>query len=350
MNDRVEKSPGDISQGEISPRDISPNIGLDLVRATEAAALAAGRWAGLGKPDEAESVGTRAMVRILQKIEMDGIVVLGEAERASLGEGTAIATGQRLGTGRGPAVDVLAKALEGSRLLAGGYPGALAAVAVAPAGSIRTPPGIHYMEKIIVNEEVAAALVPECLDAPAAWTLALVARAKGKQVRDLVVFVLDRPRHVDLVAEIRAAGAHVLLRSGGDLAGALMAGLRDCTVDLLMGTGGVVQGLLAACAVKAAGGAMLGRLSPQSPEDEAVLRAEPPETRRIRTVDDLVKGKIAFFATTAITDGPLLHGVHYRGRRAESNSVIMRAEIGVRRIIQTEHLLTEEGQGGPDAG
>ena len=321
--------------------EISPNIGLDQARATEAAALAAGRWAGLGNPAEAERVSTEAMIRVLQRIEMNGVVALGEAERVSPGKGMGFATGQRLGTGRGPTVDVLAKAIEGSRLLAGGYPGALSTVAMAPAGSIRTPPGIYYMEKLIANEEVASALVPECLDAPAAWTLALVARAKGKQVRDLVVFVLDRPRHADLVAEIRAAGAHVLLRSGGDLAGSLMAGLRDCAVDLLMGTGGAVQGLLAACAIKAAGGAMLGRLAPQSPEDEAILRAEPPEIRGIRTAGELVKGNIAFFAATAITDGPLLHGVHYRGRRAESNSIIMRAEIGVRRIIQTEHWLDE---------
>ncbi len=247
-----------------------------------------------------------------------------------------------MGTGRGVAVDVLVKPLEGSRLLASAYPGALSAVAVAPAGSIRTPSGIHTMEKLIVNEEVASALVPECLDAPAAWTLALVARAKGKQVRDLVVFILDRPRHADLVAEIRAAGAHVLLRTGGDLAGSLMAGLRDSTVDLLMGTGGAVQGLLAACAVKAAGGAMLGRLAPQNPGEEAILHAAAPEFRGIRSADELVKGKIAFFSATAITDGPLLHGVRYHGSRAESNTIIMRTENGVRRILLTEHLLQEE--------
>lgn len=342
MNSHRDVAPGDVSQGNVSPGDVSPNIGLDLARATEAAALAAGRWAGLGRPEDAERVGTQAMTRVLRNVEMDGVVSLGEADRAGLGEGVAFTSGQRLGAGRGPAVDVLAKALEGSRLLAGGYPGALAAIAVAPAGAIRTPAGVHYMEKLIVNEEVAAALVPECLDAPAAWTLALVARAKGKQVRDLVVFVLERPRHADLVAEIRAAGAHVLLRAGGDLAGSLMAGLRDCTVDLLMGTGGAVQGLLAACAVKAAGGAMLGRLAPQNPAEEAALRAAAPEFRAIRSADELVKGKIAFFAATAITDGPLLHGVRYHGRRAVSNTIIMCAEVSVQRIILTEHLLQEE--------
>jgi fructose-1,6-bisphosphatase II len=179
------------------------------------------------------------------------------------------------------------------------------------------------------------------MDAPAAWTLALVARAKGKQVRDLVVFVLDRPRHVDLVNEIRAAGAHVLLRSGGDLAGSLMASLRECSADLLMGTGGVQQGLMAACAIKAAGGAMLGRLAPQDAEEKARLLAAAPEFQRIRTVDELVPGKIAFFAATGITDSPLLHGVHYRGHRAASNSIIMRAESGVSRLLETEHWLSE---------
>jgi fructose-1,6-bisphosphatase II len=237
-------------------------------------------------------------------------------------------------------VDLLADALEGGRLLAGGYPGALSTLAVAPRGAIWNPRGARYMDKIVVNAEVAPALVPECLDAPAAWTLALVARAKGKQVRDLVVFVLDRPRHADLVAEIRAAGAHVLLRAGGDVAGALMACLRDGKVDLLMGTGGVPQGLMAACAVKAARGAMLGRLAAEHSKGEAA-RAEDPEARRIRTADEIVTGPYAFFVATGITDSPLLNGVRYHGPRAESNSIILRAETGIRRTIFAEHWLGE---------
>ncbi len=192
---------------------LSPNLGLDLVRATEAAALSAGRWAGLGRQDEAERAATAAMHSILQNIEMDGRLCLGEEAR--LGQDATFATGQQLGTGHGPAVDVLADAIDGRRLLAGGYPGALSVVAVAPRGAIWFPAATRYMEKIVVAADVAPALTPECLDAPAGWTLALIARAKGKQVRNLVVFVLDRPRHADLVAEIRAAGAHVLLRSGG---------------------------------------------------------------------------------------------------------------------------------------
>ncbi len=321
---------------------LSPNLGLDLVRATEAAALSAGRWAGLGQLDEAERVAAEAMNRVLGNIEMDGRLCVGEEAR--LGEHATFVTGQRLGTGRGPQVDVLADAIDGRRLLAGGYPGALSALAIAPRGAIWLPRATRYMEKIVAGADVAQALVPECLDAPAAWTLALVARAKGKQVRDLVVFVLDRPRHADLVAEIRAAGAHVLLRAGGDIAGALLAGLRDGKVDLLMGTGGVPQGMLAACAVKAMRGAMLGRLIAMNAEEEAALRAGPPEDRHIRSVDELVTGTQVFFAATAITDNPLLNGVRYQGSRAETASILLRAETGIRRIILAEHLLEAESR------
>jgi fructose-1,6-bisphosphatase II len=169
----------------------------------------------------------------------------------------------------------------------------------------------------------------------------LVARAKGKQVRDLVVFVLDRPRHADLVAEIRAAGSHVLLRSGGDLAGALMAGVRDGKVDLLMGSGGVSQGMLAACAVKATGGEMLVRLTAQTPEEEARLLAGDADMRRIHSLTELVKGKCVFFVATGITDSPLLNGIRYHGPRAESSSIILRAETGIRRTLLTEHRVSE---------
>jgi fructose-1,6-bisphosphatase II len=321
------------------PCDLSPNLGLDLVRATEAAALAAARWTGLGRLEEAERAATTAMRAVLQGIAVDGVVCLGEEGRQ--GEAATFAPGQPLGASNGPAVDVLVEALEGRRLLAGGYPGALSAVAVAPRGAIWAPRGVRYMEKIVVNVDVAPALAPECLDAPAAWTLALVARAKGKQVRDLVVFVLDRTRHADLVAEIRAAGSHVMLRSGGDLAGALMACLRDGKVDLLMGSGGVPQGMLAACAVKATGGAMLVRLAAQTPEEAEKLKGCDPDDLRIRSLDELVAGRCAFFVATGITDSPLLNGVRYHGPRAESNSIILRAETGIRRTILTEHCISE---------
>lgn len=319
--------------------ELPSNMGLDLVRATELAALSAGRWSGLGRPDEAEHAAAGAMRRALNLIHMDGVLCQGEESRR--GGGAMFVTGEHLGAGRGPAVDVLADALEGGRLLGGGYPGALSVVAVAPRGAIWNPHGVPYMEKIVTDAEVGAALTPECMDAPAAWTLALVARAKQKEVRDLVVFVLDRPRHADLVAEIRAAGARVLLRSGGDVAGALMACLRGGSVDLLMGTGGTPQGLMTACAVKAARGAMLGRLSARTADEAAILRKADPDASRIRTADEIVDSPYAFFVATGITDSPLLSGVRYHGPNAESNSIILRAETGIRRTIVTEHWLAE---------
>ncbi len=314
---------------------LSHNLGLDLVRATEAAALAAGRWLGLGRPDEADRAASRAMADALHSVEMDGKLCLGDEART--GGAAAFMTGQRFGTGHGPEVDVLADAIDGKRLLAGGYPGAISAVAVAPRGAIRPLRGARYMEKIVVNGDVAPALVPECLDAPAAWTLALVARAKGKQVRDLVVFVLDRPRHADLVDEIRAAGSHVLLRPGGEISGALLASLRDGSIDVHMGTGGVLQALIATCAVKAAGGGMLGRLVSGAPGP--VHRGGEPQP--ILSQSQWVSGSQLFFAATGVTDGPLFQGVRYHGDRAKSSSIILRAETHTRRTIVAEHMLHE---------
>ncbi|MFQ5341525.1 MAG: fructose-bisphosphatase class II, partial [Anaerolineae bacterium] len=183
--------------------------------------------------------------------------------------------------------------------------------------------------------------VPECLDAPAAWVLALVARVKKKPVRDLLVFVLERPRHADLIEEIRSAGARVMLRADGDIAGALRAATPHASADILMGVGGVPEGVMAACAVKALGGAMLARLKPQSDEKQAAVEAAGLDTRQILTCDELVSGYEIFFAATGITDGPLLAGVHYYGDRAETESLILRGETGVRRIIDAEHRLGE---------
>ena len=319
-------------------RPLPSNLGLDLVRATEASALAAGRWMGLGKPLEADQAAALAMLKALDSVQMDGRIVIGEEGRDSW---HTLFSGQVVGTGNGPAVDVVADPIDGCSQVAQGHGGAIAAVAVAPRGRIWAPGPVAYMEKIVVGPEVAGALVPECLDAPPAWTLALVARVLGKQVSDLVVFVLDRRRHTDLIAEIRAAGARVMLSPDGDVAGALMATMPAGQVDILMGIGGVPEGLLAACAVKAAGGAMLGRLAPPEPGNGAAERGLSADARRIRTEAELVTDPCVFFAATGITDGPLLAGVRYHGPRAESNSIILRAETRTRRLISAEHLLGE---------
>ena len=313
------------------------NLGMDLVRTTEAAALAAGRWMGLGTPREADQDATAAMWAAINTIEMDGQIVTGEEGRP-LGRAV-LRAGAGVGAGSGPLVDAVADPIDGRRLLARGYPGAMSTVAVAPRGAFWSPAPAGYMAKIVVDATVAPYLVPECLDAPAAWTLALIARAKDKRVGDLVALVLDRPRHVDLIQEIRQAGARVMLRTDGDVAGALMAMLPDGGVDVLLGIGGVVQGLIAACAIKATGGAMLGRLAPQSEAERQALDGAGLDTQRILTVDEMVQGDETFFAATGITDGVLLSGVHYHGNRATSNSMILRGKTRTRRMIHAEHLL-----------
>ncbi len=315
----------------------SRNLGLDMVRATEAAALAASRWMGLGKADEADCDAADAMVGALNTLDMQGRIVIGE--EGKLGRHSALDSGASVGTGNGPEVDVVVDPIDGRRRLALGYSDAISVVGLAPRGSMWSPAPAVYMEKIVVDREAAEALVTECLDAPAAWTLALVARVKHKPVRDLVVFVLDRPRHHHLVDEIRAAGARVLLRSDGDIAGGLMAAYPGSGVDLLMGIGGVAEGVIAACAVKALGGKMLGRLAPQSDQEQSDVLAAGLDMQRALSSDEMVQGKQIFFAATGITDGLLLTGVRLHGHEAETNSLVLRAETGTRRVIHATHRI-----------
>lgn len=315
------------------------NLGLDLLRATEAAALSAGRWVGLGRPLEADAAATDRMHATLNLVDMEATVAVGEEVRIETCD--QLETSQCVGRGGGPAVDLVVDPIDGRDLVAGGLPGAIAVMAVAPAGALWRPRSAAYMEKVVVDSEVADALVPEVLEAPAAWTLALVARAKGKDVEDLTVFVLDRSRHTDLIAEIRDAGAHVMLQREGDVTGALLAGLPEKSVDLLMGVGGIPEGLIAACALRAMGGAMVARLSPQSQEERDDIESAGLDIERILLTEEMVSSEEVFFAATGITDGPLLSGVRYRGRRAESNSLVMRGQTKTRRLIQAWHVLEE---------
>jgi len=318
---------------------ISPNLGLSLVRVTEAAALAAGRWMGCGNAVIANRLAANAMACIFNSLDIDGHIVIGEEGR--LGVSSPFNSGAQVGNGNGPAMDVVTDPIDGTARLIKGLPGAMSVAGIAPRSSMWSPFPAVYMEKIIVGADAADALVPECIDAPAAWTLALVARAKGKPVRDLVVFVLDRTRHKDLISEIQATGARVMAHSQGDVAGALMAASRDVNVDILMGTGGVSEGVIAACAVKSLHGAMLGRLDPQTAEERAGIRNANLDTKTILTCEELVKGRNIYFAATGITGGVMLEGVHYHGEIATTESVIIRCETGTRRIVHTEHLIDE---------
>lgn len=315
------------------------NLGLELVRVTEASALAAGRWMGLGSREGAGRAATEAVIRTLRTVSMAGVIVVGEETR--IGMHSPVDTNQPVGNGQGPEMDVVVDPIDGTTLLVQGRSGAISVVGAAPRGSMWAPAPAAYMEKIVVDRDVAPALVPECLDAPAAWTLALVARIKKKEVRDLVVFVLDRPRHRHLIEEIRAAGARVALRTDGDIAGAILAALPGTSIDLLLGIGGVAEGVTAACAVRALGGCMLGRLAPQSPEERAAVAAAGLDLDRILTCKEIVRSDEIFFAATGIADGPLLDGVRYQSGRASTHSLVLRGETGTLRRIYAEHNISD---------
>ncbi len=313
------------------------NLGLDLARMTEAAAIAAGRWMGLGNRLKADAAATQAVLEGLSDLDVDGYVVVGEEGRHDLGSPFQI--GSRVGTGNGPEMDVVLDPIDGTRLVLEGRPGAISVLGMAPRGSLWSPAAGVYMEKIVVNRDVGSALVPECLDAPAAWTLALIARIKNKELRDLVVFVLDRPRHAALIEEIRMAGARVTLHNEGDIGGAILAATPGSNVDVLMGIGGAAEGVTAACAVKALGGAMLGRLSPQTDEERAQVARAELDLSQIMTCDDFVQSDEIYFAATGVTDGPLLDGVHYQRGRARTHTLVIRAETGIRREIRAERMV-----------
>lgn len=314
---------------------LSRNVGLDLVRVTETTALAAGHWVGSGDFNSAHRAATRAMADALNTLDINGRVVIGEERR--LGEDSPLCTDQLVGSGSGPEVDVLVDPIDGTNLLISGKPGAISVVGIAPRGTIWSPVPARYMEKIVVDRRAAEALVPQCMDAPAAWTLALIARHKKKSVRDLAVIVLDRVRNADLIHEIRECGARVLLREEGDAEGALIAATMDTDVDVLMGIGGVSQGVLAACAVKASGGAMLARLRPQDEIEHENIRQAGLDENRIMTCSELVTSNQIFFAATSITDSALLRAMQFWGNYASTHSLLIRSETGTRRFIRAEH-------------
>ncbi len=315
------------------------NLGLDLVRVTEATAIQAGRWMGLGRRAEADETAIAAMLKGLNELDMNGRIVIGEESKT--GRHTQLDSGKLVGNGQGPEMDVVLDPIDGTRLLVHGRSGAISTVAVAPRGAMWSPYPAAYMEKLVVDRDVAHALVKEALDAPAAWTLAMIARIKKKTIRDLVVFVLDRPRHQDLIEEIRMAGARVALRRDGDIAGAILAAIPNSGIDVLMGVGGAAEAIMGACAVKALRGAMLTRLAPQSPDEHKQVIDAGLDLAAIMNQDELVRSEQVFFAATGVTDGMLLDGVHYAGGFAFTHSIVLRASTGTRRMIRAERLLED---------
>ena len=315
------------------------NIGLELVRVTENAAIAASRWIGSGNDEGAHAAAHQAMYDTLCTAGINGYIAIAEEQRVA---DQAILCGNKI---MGDAasteldVDIAADPIDGTTLLVKGRPGAISVLGIAPRGTMWTPLPAHYMDKIVVDQQAAAALVPECMDAPPAWTLALIARVKMKEVRDLTVIVLARARHEELIEEIRATGARILLLEEGDVAGALRAAIVNSGVDLLMGVGGASQGVLTALAVKALGGAMLARIAPQSkPEHEAIL-ASDLDMQKIYTTDDLVQSDQLFFSATGITESAILSGVQTRTSHLDLHSLLVRSETGTRRFIHAERSL-----------
>lgn len=309
--------------------------GLGLIRVTEAAALAAGRWMGLADREAADHAAQDAMAAAINLLPMRGTIICGEEGRIS--SPSPLDSGANVGLGQGPELDIELNAIDGATLVAQGQPGAVAVAAMAPAGSMWHPGASIYMNKLVVDRTVADSIGPEALEAPPAWTLALVARQKNKAIEDLVVFVVDRPRHEGLIRDIRKAGARVFLRSGGDVGGALLAADPDIPVDLLMGIGGSAEALISACAVKALGGSMLTQVAPQSEEERQALVDEGQDLNHIFKCSDLVKGNQVYFSATGVTDGVLLDGVSYHGNTVETHTLALRLETGTRRIINAEH-------------
>jgi len=307
------------------------NLALDLVRVTEAAALSSARWLGRGDKNAGDQAAVDAMRLSFDTINIAGVIVIGEGEKD---EAPMLYGGEAVGTGAGPAMDVAVDPVEGTRLLAYGRPNAISVVGVAPRGSMFDPGPSYYMQKLVVP---AAARDAADLDAPVADTLKKVAKALGKDVDDLVVFVLDKPRHKGLIDEIRAAGARIQLHTDGDVAGSLMALDPKDMVDVMLGTGGTPEGVLSACAIRAVGGQMLARLDPQSEQERRNLLDAGHDLKRILTAEELVTSPDTFFAATGISGGAWLEGVSFTGRGAVTHSLVLRGKTGTMRRIESHH-------------
>jgi fructose-1,6-bisphosphatase II len=309
------------------------NLALELVRVTEAAALAASRWVGFGDKIAADQAAVDAMRHMLATVEMHGVVVIGEGEKD---EAPMLFNGERIGTGQGVEVDVAVDPLEGTELVARGQPNALAVVAAAERGSMFDPGPVFYMEKLACGSDIEEEID---ITAPMEETLEQVARAKRGRVRDLMVVILDRPRHDDMVARIRKAGARIRFIPHGDVAGAMMAASPDTGIDLLWGIGGTPEGVLAAAAFKCLGGQFQGRLWPRDDEERKAAQDAGYDLEQVLTTDDLVKGDNVFFAATGVTDGDLLRGVRYQAGGARTQSLVMRSRSGTVRTLQARHSM-----------
>jgi fructose-1,6-bisphosphatase II len=308
---------------------------LELVRVTEAAAMAAGRWVGRGDKNGADGAAVRAMRTLVSTVSMNGVVVIGEGEKD---EAPMLFNGERVGDGTGPEVDIAVDPIDGTTLTAKGMPNAIAVLAAAERGAMFDPSAVFYMDKLVTGPD-AADFVD--IDAPVSVNIKRVAKAKRATPEDVTVVILDRPRHEGVIKEIRDTGARIKLISDGDVAGSILA-LREGTgVDLLLGIGGTPEGIISACAVKCLGGTIQGKLWPKDDEERQRAIDAGHDLDRVLTTDDLVSGENVFFVATGITDGELLRGVRYRSETATTDSIVMRSKSGTVRRIDSEHRLSK---------
>jgi len=307
------------------------NMAMELVRVTESAALAASRWVGRGDKIGADRAAVDAMRTVLATVPMDGIVVIGEGEKD---EAPMLFNGERVGDGTAPLTDVAVDPIDGTSLTALGRANAIAVIAVSERGTMFDPGPCVYMHKIAVGPEAAGSID---ITATATQNLRWVAKAKRESVRDLTVVILDRERHTDLIAEVRASGARVKLISDGDIFGAIATAWPEAGVDVLLGTGGTPEGVTAAAALKCMGGEIQGRLAPRNETERQAAIDLGYDLAAVLTTDDLVRGDNCFFAATGITTGSLLRGVKYWPDGATTWSLVMRSRTGTVRWIEAEH-------------
>jgi fructose-1,6-bisphosphatase II len=321
------------AQDRVLASDPDRNLALELVRVTEAAAIAAARFIGRDDKERVDQAAVDAMRPVLRSVAMDGIVVIGEGEKD---EAPMLYNGERVGSGVGPEVDVAVDPVDGTTLTAKSLPDALAVIALAERGTMFDPGPCVYMDKLAVAGDVAEVVD---LDAPIEENLRRIAAARGQAPADLFVAILDRPRHAELVGRVLSTGARIKFMLDGDVAGAIMAADEDLPVDLLVGTGGTPEGVIAACALKCLDGAIFGRLHPRDDAERAAAEARGYDVDRILTIDDLVSGDDVFFAATGVTSGELLRGVRHTPRRVLTQSLSMRSKSGAVRVIDGRHHL-----------
>jgi fructose-1,6-bisphosphatase II len=311
------------------------NLAMELVRVTEAAAMAAGRWVGRGDKNGADGAAVRAMRTLVQTVSMNGVVVIGEGEKD---EAPMLFNGERVGDGTGAEVDIAVDPIDGTTLTAKGMTNAIAVLAAAERGSMFDPSAVFYMDKLVTGPE-AADFVD--INAPVSVNIRRVAKAKRATPEDVTVVILDRPRHQELIEEVRGTGARIKLISDGDVAGSILA-LREGTgIDLLLGIGGTPEGIISACAVKCLGGTIQGKLWPKDDAERQRALDAGHDLDRVLTTEDLVTGENVFFVATGITDGELLRGVRYRSETATTDSIVMRSKSGTVRRIDSEHRLSK---------